>query len=341
MRAAPRGDTEPSLRPARRAPGTGRWAVLLLAGLAAGTVLLVILPLPAPLQTGSPTAANAYHAPSSVPPPTTYYLAIGASESIGLQPVLGQRRGVPTDQGYANDLLATERSRWPGLQLVEVGCPGETAVAAVRGGGPCTYPTGSQLSTAVQFLEAHGPATVLVTVDLGFNDVQKCLDHRTVDPGCVDRALAGIRRVLPGALARLRSAGGRRMRIVGLEHPDPFVARFLGGRVGRAFAARTLRVFDRLNRVLDAVYRHAGVPVANVPRLFGTANRRLTVLAGHGHVPVGVARDCRFTWECPPGPFAGNLHPNATGYRAIARAVAAAVAAAVGGRGPVTGRTAR
>ncbi|MGH9093188.1 MAG: GDSL-type esterase/lipase family protein, partial [Acidimicrobiales bacterium] len=239
--------------------------------------------------------------------------------------------------GYANDLLARERARWPGLQLVEVGCPGETAIAAVLGGGPCTYPTGSQLLTAVQFLQAHRSATVLVTVDLGFNDVRRCLDRRSIDPRCVPRALAGVRRVLPGALARLRAAGGRRMRIVGLEHPDPYVARFLGGRRGRHFATASLGVFRRLNRTLGAVYRHAGAPVANVPGVYGTASRRLTTLAGHGAVPVGVARDCRFTWECPPGPFAGNLHPNARGYRAIARAVASAV----GGVTPVTGRTAR
>lgn len=322
----------------RRAWSAQRWAAVALAALVVtGAVVLAVAPPAGSVRSGSPVAGPAHPAAPHVPPPVTYYLAIGASESVGVQPVAGRRRGVPTDEGYANDLLATERARWPGLRLVQVGCPGETAVAAVRGGGPCTYPTGSQLSTAVQFLQAHRPATVLVTVDLGFNDVRRCLDRRSVDPGCVPHALAGIRRVLPGALARLRAAGGRRMRVVGLEHPDPFVARFLGGRTARDFATETLGVFDRLNRVLDAVYRRARVPVANVPRVFGTADRRLTVLAGHGHVPVGVARDCRFTWECPPGPFAGNLHPNAQGYWAIARAVASAV----GDAGPAGGGTAR
>lgn len=297
--------------------------VVLLAGIVMTTASLLAAAPPVALGARLPGAPHGARRPARAP--TTYYLAIGASESVGYQPVAGRPRGAPTARGYANDLLARERARWPGLRLVQVGCPGESAVAAVRGGGPCAYPAGSQLATALRFLSAHAPATVLVTVDLGFNDVRTCLAHRSVRPRCVAHALAGIRRVLPRALSRLRAVGGPRMRIVGLEHPDPYVARFLGRRRGRVFAAASLHVFDRLNSTLGRVYRAAGASVADVPRVYGTAGGRLAITAVRGHVPVSVARDCAYTWMCRPGPHAGNIHPNARGYRAIAGAVASAV----------------
>lgn len=310
------------------APGVRHRVTCVVAGAVTAAVVVFALP------SGALSAATGSHPDRTTPSPparVTYYLAVGASESVGYQPQAGRRHGAPTTQGYANDLLARERSRWPGLRLVQVGCPGQTAVAAVDGGGACRYPAGSQLATAVQFLRAHRPATVLATVDLGFNDVERCLIWHAVRPHCVAHALAGVRRVLPRALAQLRAAGGRAMRIVGLEHADPFVARFLAGRRGRTFAAASLTVLDRLNDTLRRVYRSAGVSVADVPRFYGTADRRLTKLAGHGTVPLSVARDCHYTWECGRTMFAPNLHPNDRGYRVIAGAIAAAVGARAGG----------
>jgi lysophospholipase L1-like esterase len=317
------------------APGVRRRAVTVALAMVAGSVIMAtgVLAVPSRALPAS-TRSRSGGAPAT-PARAAYYLAVGASESVGYQPQAGRRHGAPTTQGYANDLLARERSRWPGLRLVQVGCPGQTAVAAVDGGGPCAYPAGSQLATAVQFLRAHRPATVLVTVDLGFNDIERCLRGHPAGPRCVARALAGVRRVLPRAVAQLRAAGGPATQIVGLEHPDPFVARFLAGRRGRAFAAASLTVLQRLNDTLRHVYRAAGVAVADVPRFYATADRRLTRLAGHGAVPLAVARDCHYTWECGRAPFAPNLHPNARGYRAIAGAIAAAVGTGVGGAGDV------
>ena len=73
-----------------------------------------------------------------------------------------------------------------------------------RGRRP-VLPDASQLSRAVSFLRQH-PSTVLVTVDVGFNDMVRCLAHHVVDEGCVDLALANVRTQLPQILAALRAA---------------------------------------------------------------------------------------------------------------------------------------
>ena len=40
-----------------------------------------------------------------------FYLALGGSGSVGVQPTAAAPHGRPTDAGYANDLLVMERSR--------------------------------------------------------------------------------------------------------------------------------------------------------------------------------------------------------------------------------------
>lgn len=255
------------------------------------------------------------------PPATTYYVAVGASESLGVQPTAVSHRSVPTDDGYANALVAMERSRWPGLQLVHFGCPGITAHEALFGGGPCTFAAGTEIRAATDFLQRHRGKTVLATVDLGFNDVWPCLAHHTVDAACVTAALADISEVLPVTLHDLRAAGGPGMKVVGLLHNDPCLASYLHGSAGQAFSAAALTVFDRFNTLLSAVYARAGVLVANVPAAFGIGAPTTAALGAHRMVPLDVAKVCSLTWMCRER----NLHPNAAGYQVIADAIAAAL----------------
>jgi lysophospholipase L1-like esterase len=181
------------------------------------------------------------------------------------------------------------------------------------------------LGAAVAFLRANPDATVLITVDLGFNDVRACLSHHQVDRGCVASALDGIERVLPGALAQLRSVGGRALEIVGLEHNDPFLSDALDGPAGQAFAKDSETVVDQLNQALAGVYSAAGVAVADVPQAFDLGDQRPVHLTGVGTLPAEVAKVCELSWACGPGPFTHNVHPNSSGYQAIAAAVAAAL----------------
>jgi len=75
----------------------GRWyrRAVPAGGLVVGLVLFVVGPsAQASAATGDPS----------------YYVAIGRSGSVGMQPTAADLHGQPTDSGYANDLLSTERS---------------------------------------------------------------------------------------------------------------------------------------------------------------------------------------------------------------------------------------
>ncbi|HWC37694.1 MAG TPA: hypothetical protein VG476_04145, partial [Acidimicrobiales bacterium] len=77
---------------------------------------------------------------------STYYVSLGDSLAVGVQPNAAGE-SVPTNQGYADDLYNSLRSSRPGLRLVKFGCPGETTETFSRG-GLCHYNEGSQMSAA-------------------------------------------------------------------------------------------------------------------------------------------------------------------------------------------------
>ncbi len=116
----------------------------------------------------------------------TYYLALGDSLSQGYMPGPGN-----TDQGYVDDLYATLHAHNPNLQLVKLGCSGETTTT-MRNGGICSYPAGSQLAAAEQFLRAHRGSIDYVTLDIGANDVDGCVSASGIDTACVSAGLATI-----------------------------------------------------------------------------------------------------------------------------------------------------
>ena len=250
-----------------------------------------------------------------------YYLAVGGSDSVGFQPTAAIPHGQPTDGGYADDLLDSLRSRWDDLRLVQLGCPGETTATMLNGRDKCEYAAGSQLAAAVWFLHQH-PSTVLVTVDVGFNDVVHCMAHHVVDPPCVSLELEDLRAQLPRIVAALRDAGGPDLRIIGVGHYDPYLAAYRDGPAGQVFASQSIDVITRLNDALRSAYAENGVPMAEVAAAFDMTNTTPTALA-RTVLPRNVERTCKLTWECAPGPLGPNRHPNEDGYEVIADAISA------------------
>jgi lysophospholipase L1-like esterase len=256
-----------------------------------------------------------------------YYLALGDSLSRGVQPdAAGQNH--PTDQGYADDLARVGRLVLPQLRLVKLGCETEETTTSMLGGGRCTYPhgpvpSGAQLAEATAFLQAHRGATVLVTIDIGANDLSRCINRATgaIDLACVQATFAQAPANLAAILDRLRAAAGPQVPIIGMNYPNPFLAAWLQGPAGQALARQSTELVVRYNDALEGVYQAAGLPVANVQDAFSTTNfDTLVTLPGFGELPVNVARICQWTWMCVPPPMGPNVHGRPEGYWVMARA---------------------
>jgi len=265
-----------------------------------------------------PVAALA-NAPGA--PAVHYYLSLGDSLAAGEQPTLpfGQNFG---DEGYADQLYAIEQGRIANLQLVKMGCGGEstasmmTAVPAITvpGVGPvpyegrgdhffCSFPHGSQLADAVNFLHAHRGFVSFVTIDIGPNDLSQ------LGPAA---GTAQIQQNLPVVLATLREAAGPGVPIVGMNFYDPFLVVWFSDPAALVPEALSTVAF---NTVLEQIYAGAGDPVADVETAFSTTDTTLV-----GGVPLDVVRICQWTWMCGAPPLGPDIHANTAGYGVIAQA---------------------
>jgi len=253
-----------------------------------------------------------------------FYLAVGASGSLGYQP-MGEAGGREhaTKTSYTNDLVRIEAARGVQLELTQIGCPGETMVSMLSAVDHCYPVTNGQLAHAVTFLKAHSTEIGLVTIDLGFNDVRKCLTRATVDQGCIRSDLSGVKGSMAKVLSTLQAAAGPRVHFVGLLTDDPFLAHYLNGANGRIDSAFTLQTIIALNQILRANYSRAKIPVADVETAFKTKDQTLQPLPGFSNVPTNVAMVCKLTWMCKKAPWGPDDHPNGAGFLVIAGAVAA------------------
>jgi len=262
---------------------------------------------------GSAAAAS----PTGVDNAKTYYLSLGDSLAAGVQPIGDPNAAFRTNQGYAEQLLATARARYPKLALEKLGCPGETTTTLIHG-GICSYDHGSQLDEAVAFLRGHRQFVAFITIDIGANDFP-CQAAE-----CIPAGVGTIQSNLPPILATLRAAAGPDVPIVGMTLYNPFLANWLTGPQGQAIAqASATQLMGPVNGVLKGIFTAAGDPYADLETEFSSNDFATQVdLPGAGIVPLNVARICMWTWVCAPAPYGPDNHANADGYGAIAHAFA-------------------
>ncbi len=262
---------------------------------------------------------------TTLDPPSTFYLVIGGSSSLGTQPTgIATDNGHRTLVGYANDVLMLERRRGVSMVLHQVGCPGETVQSMLdtETGDHCYQPPKTQLSVATTFLSRHREDPGVVTIDLGLNNIRPCISHLSVHPACVAEEIAYAKKDLPVIVNRLLAAGGPKVRFVGFEYEDPFLSRYLDGEGGPALATETLEDMDSFNATLQQVYDAAGVKIADLPLTFKNDDASPIALDNVGEIPENVEEVCQLTWMCQPPPFGPDDHPNNEGYMAIAEAIA-------------------
>ena len=243
-----------------------------------------------------------------------YYLALGDSLAAGYQPGVGDDR----TGGYVGGVQAAIRATTPKTTLVNLSCSGERVVSMVSG-GVCTYDKGTQLGQALHFLHAHGRYTRVVTIDIGANDVQRCVSRTTgtLDLPCVQTGLADIATDLPMVLGKLRSeAPGAR--IVVLNYYNPFLAAYLQGDAGQALARQSAGLQATLNAIIGQAAATNGAVVADIASTFRSTDWTPAAFPGWGTLPTNVGYVCSSTWMC----LRGDIHANDAGYALMAQTVA-------------------
>ena len=268
---------------------------------------------------GSAAPAGAHASPA----PPTYYLALGDSLAQGVQPDAAGA-SVETRDGYPDQVYAALRPSHPTLKLVKLGCPGETTSTMING-GICHYDGGSQLKAAVAFLQAHRGRVLLVTIDIGANDPERCAGQQggsqpslTQLASCATTGVPAAVTRLTTIMARLKAAAGPGVRIVGMNYYLPALAEWRDGLPGHLVAWAAERLAAAFNDLLDRVYTTSGARVANVFGAFATADFAVQGTAP-GAVPRNVALLCQWTWACAAPPRGPNQHANPAGYQVIAR----------------------
>ncbi len=241
-----------------------------------------------------------------------YYLALGDSLAASAQP------NGDFQHGYAEQLLAKLQQQDPTLQLVKLGCGGESTTSMIYGsqdpsvaascGPPSfyrqTYPHKTQLAEAVAFLEAHRKFVSLVTIDIGANDLPNLLAIATNLPIIIDE---------------LRGAAGPGVPIVGMNYYDPNLATIWLGGGGLADLNAEIGFAVAFNDFLEGFYEadpsDGATPYADVETAFQVTDTTLV-----NGTPLDVLRECQWTWICFPPPLGPDVHANTAGYGEIAQA---------------------
>jgi lysophospholipase L1-like esterase len=259
-----------------------------------------------------------------------YYVSLGTSLSVGLQP---NSSGVllPTDDGYPDQLYDLIRPAFEAggqnreLWLVKFGCPGETLEDMV-GGGSCPYVSGSQLDAAADFLDDNKDKVYLLTIDIGGNDFRNagCITD-SVDFDCVDEVSTQIEIDLAAALVTLNSATHPATTIVGMNYYNPYLASWLDGPAGQTLATKSADAGVLFNDALRTTYSTAGIAVADVYKAFESDDFTTMVSSSQpppNHtLPLSVENICTFTYMCDASPVGPDIHANAAGYSLIAKTI--------------------
>jgi lysophospholipase L1-like esterase len=259
--------------------------------------------------------------------PTRFYVALGDSLSVGVQPG-PSGPSVNTKQGYANQLAKLVG----GVKLVDFGCGRATTQSFIVGKRPCaparnpgyknTSAKTAQLATAERFLKKNRSKIRFVTIDIGANDLQVCVKNGAIDLNCINQGIANIKKFAPKIAKGLRKAGGRRMPMAVSTLYDPFLQSWFNGSLGQAIAKASVDLAkNQVNPTISNAFKGQGFKVAKTDTAFKTYTpfSQTTSFRGRNDVPVAVATVCKLTHMCDPAPKGPNIHATKAGYAVMAK----------------------
>jgi lysophospholipase L1-like esterase len=288
------------------------------AGLALGIALLLALALPQTSEAAKGGKGSGEQ----------LYVSLGDSYSVGYQPGAPGYPGSATKQGYADKTVKLARKRGYDLELINFGCGAETTISILERttacpapaiGGP-DYAGRTQADAAARFLKKHRREVELVTVSIGGNDVTACASAGN-PVVCVVEAVERIKANLAVLVQRLRSAAGRKVRIVGLTYPDVLLGLWVSGTPADQNLARlsVVALRDFINPALKEGYESVAGVFVDVTAATGAYEslEELTSYPPYGDIPVPVATVCRISYYCDQG----DIHLKAEGYKIIARLI--------------------
>jgi lysophospholipase L1-like esterase len=247
-----------------------------------------------------------------------YVLALGDSWTAGTQPIAQQvvLGGSPdlevnrSGEGYADQIVSQLNAEGEKVKLVNLACYYETTTMMIEGGGLCSYPHGSQLDEAVQFLHAHGEHVRAVVMTMGVNDGRDC---GLFDAGCHQSRLATASANLATILAQLRDEDGD-VPIAMPNYNNPLLVTWFQS---PALAAYTNTLFAAVSAMLATTSAPYDVTLVDTLSLFQTFD----FTSGPGGIPVNVGMVCAYSWMCTWN----DSHLNADGYALAAEEVRAAL----------------
>ncbi len=274
------------------------------------------------------------------PPVEEVYLSLGTSLAAGSMADAAGDTTFSSDRSYTDQLYQRVKGRIsPKLTHTKLGCPGETTDQFTGGtnflGQPsaCTglYGTGSQMGDALAALAAGN--VVLVTIDMGANDILQAQQICLGEPTCISAAIPAIAGRVLEIVETLRREGGYDGPIVAMNYYNPQVAAAIGYFAGVAgqqahdleFALLSDQLARGFNQALAGAYIGAGASVADVYGAFKAGDFD-DVVPPNG-IPDNVDVLCALSFMCPDDPdVRANIHLNQHGYRVVAKTFLAVVA---------------
>lgn len=302
--------------------------------LAAATALALALsacggdPEPTAASATASSAASVSPSPSASPPDAAagdpLYVALGDSLAAGYQPGGAELR----DTAYPALTASRLEAAGAELEVENLGCSGETTTSLLEG-GKCTFDEGSQLEQAEKVLAARKGEVALVTIDIGGNDLLRCVrGGAAIDTACVTEGVKTVEQNLPTILERLRTAAGADVPVLVLGYYNPWVAaQTLDQPV--AGVEEAAKAYADLSDGIQVAAEGAGATFVGLDEAFATDDTTPTELGGRT-VPENAARVCTLTNLCT----GRDIHFSDEGAATVARVLAeAATAAGVGTAG--------